>query len=146
MPKNTEVRGHGLANEGAPFDMNADRISSGLFGGTSGTGRAKCACGQLSDVYQSAYQRRAWHRQHKADVAAGTYQPFVPAPDPAPEAQPDSVELDQVWKRNLNGTEVRVTRIDSVAGSNDIYWRAVSGNAKGAIFEPTFRMKYTFVR
>ena len=64
------VTGHGLAHEGAPHDDNGNRIGTrspwGI--GTGGPGRARCACGALSDVLPSAPQRKAWHRHHKTEV------------------------------------------------------------------------------
>lgn len=63
------VTGHGLLNEGAPHDENGNRIwSHGFIGGTSGQGRAKCSCGEMSDVLPSGQKRKAWHREHKASI------------------------------------------------------------------------------
>ena len=73
MPKkNTQVRGHSLWYEGAPFS------EKGVLGGrtylgsisTAGVGHAKCECGALSTQLQSGRDRRAWHSMHKAEVVA----------------------------------------------------------------------------
>ena len=56
----TEVRGHGLAAEGLPFDSDCRRVRSGR------TGHAKCACGELSPELPNTNQRQEWHREHKA--------------------------------------------------------------------------------
>ena len=58
----TQIPGHGLAGEGAAHDDQGRRIN----GHTGGTGRAKCSCGEMSDVLPSGYKRKAWHREHKA--------------------------------------------------------------------------------
>lgn len=62
------LQSHGLRFEGAPHDEAGNRITRG-FGppGIGGSGRAKCGCGTLSPVLPSAYQRKQWHRAHKAD-------------------------------------------------------------------------------
>lgn len=66
----TALRGHGLQAEGAPHDEDGDRIhgSGSRFLGSSGEGRAKCACGELSEVLASAAERRRWHNAHKDEV------------------------------------------------------------------------------
>lgn len=62
---------HGLWFEGAPHDAYGHRIvSNGGWAGTGGPGRAACRCGALSPVLPSANQRKAWHREHKAQAAA----------------------------------------------------------------------------
>lgn len=58
------VRGHGLMYEGAPHDASGRKIIK-HYGGVSGTGRAKCACGALSPSLPSAYKRKEWHRDHR---------------------------------------------------------------------------------
>lgn len=63
--------GHALAYEGAPHDEQGQRIVTYTrHPGVGGPGRAKCACGELSDVLVSAYQRKAWYREHKAEAQA----------------------------------------------------------------------------
>lgn len=58
---------HTLVAEGAPHNDFGVRIHKGYgYPGVGGPGRAKCSCGQLSEVLPSAYQRKAWHRAHKA--------------------------------------------------------------------------------
>jgi hypothetical protein len=66
MTANVVVPGHGLAFEGAPFDHEGNRISI-----RRGSGRGKCSCGLLSENLTSANARKAWHRQHKANLLAG---------------------------------------------------------------------------
>jgi hypothetical protein len=62
------VTGHALRFEGAPHDDEGNRIHRGRFPyGVGGEGRAKCACGQMSDVLPSAYQRKEWYREHRAE-------------------------------------------------------------------------------
>lgn len=65
------LSGHTLRYEGAPFSADGTLIYDGMHVGTSGEGRAKCSCGALSPVLSSGAQRKAWHRQHKAAIAAG---------------------------------------------------------------------------
>jgi hypothetical protein len=65
----TRIAGHALRHEGAPFDRDGHLIYSGGFISSSGVGRARCECGTMSEVLQSANQRKAWHRQHKAEVS-----------------------------------------------------------------------------
>lgn len=40
----------------------------GAYGGVAGEGRASCSCGAMSRILPSAYQRKKWHRAHKAEV------------------------------------------------------------------------------
>lgn len=56
---------HTLRFEGAPHDDRGARTNG--FG-ASGTGRAACACGELSDVLSTAAARKAWHRTHKEEM------------------------------------------------------------------------------
>lgn len=60
------ISGHGLQREGAPHDARGHLISS--RGGVSGKGRAKCKCGELSEVLESGNERKHWHRVHKEEV------------------------------------------------------------------------------
>jgi hypothetical protein len=64
MTTTARVTGHTLRFEGAAYDDHGRRITGGT---TAGTGRGRCSCGTLSEVLDSANQRRAWHRQHKAE-------------------------------------------------------------------------------
>jgi hypothetical protein len=67
----TRVVGHALRHEGAPFDRDGKLIHGGGFIHTSGVGRARCECGAMSEMLQSANQRKAWHRDvHKPAVAS----------------------------------------------------------------------------
>lgn len=59
------VSGHALWYEGAPHDDNGRRIG---WQGTHGEGRGVCTCGARSEVLPSGYQRKRWHREHKAAV------------------------------------------------------------------------------
>lgn len=63
----TQMPGHGLIAEGAPHDDNGKRNN---LGGVAGWGRGLCSCGDMSEHLHSARQRRAWHNQHKAEIAA----------------------------------------------------------------------------
>lgn len=69
MSTNTRVQGHTLVWEGAPHDADGRRIRRGNWGdGKSGTGRAKCSCGALSDELPSKGARQRWHREHKESL------------------------------------------------------------------------------
>ncbi len=57
---------HGLWFEGAPHDDKGHRIG---WQGTSGVGRAVCRCGEMSPILPSGNARKAWHREHKRQVA-----------------------------------------------------------------------------
>lgn len=64
------VKGHTLCYEGAPHNEHGDvDIAWGGYISRGGEGRAKCSCGQLSEVLPSAKQRQQWHREHKAEVS-----------------------------------------------------------------------------
>ncbi|GGM52333.1 hypothetical protein ACFFX1_55625 [Dactylosporangium sucinum] len=67
----TRVAGHALWYEGAAHDDDGHLIESAGRIVRSGPGRGKCECGALSWVLPSATARKAWHRQHKTEVAAG---------------------------------------------------------------------------
>lgn len=67
---NPPITGHGLVGEGRAHDENG-RDLSGMWSSTSGTGRAKCRCGALSEVLDSSPKRKAWHREHKAQLRSG---------------------------------------------------------------------------
>jgi hypothetical protein len=64
------VEGHTLIAEGAPHDDDGEYIRGYGMIRTSGPGRAKCSCGELSDVLPSVGPRRKWHVEHKEAVAA----------------------------------------------------------------------------
>lgn len=69
MVTTRRVHLHALLNEGAAFDDDGERKTFDRFVlGTAGEGRAKCSCGEMSDVLSSSTKRKAWHRQHKTDV------------------------------------------------------------------------------
>jgi len=63
----TRLAGHELHYEGAPHDWKGRPINS-VWGGTAGTGRAKCTCGELSPELTSGTKRKAWHREHKYEI------------------------------------------------------------------------------
>lgn len=67
------VAGHTLRNEGAPFVVDETqrvvRVHNS-WGGIGGFGRGLCSCGAMSDLLDSAHQRKKWHRAHKGEVAA----------------------------------------------------------------------------
>lgn len=64
------VPGHTLRFEGAPHVVTetgqVERVWNS-WGGIGGYGRGLCSCGEMSDLLDSAHQRKAWHRKHKAD-------------------------------------------------------------------------------
>jgi hypothetical protein len=59
----TELLGHGLQNEGDSFHPDGTRTFH-----IAGRGHGLCSCGILSPELTSNYQRKAWHRQHKAAI------------------------------------------------------------------------------
>jgi hypothetical protein len=65
------VAGHTLRAEGAPHVVTETgataRVWNG-YGGIGGYGRGLCSCGAMSGLLDSAHQRKAWHRRHKAIV------------------------------------------------------------------------------
>lgn len=67
------VTGHTLRNGGAPHVVSETgqtvRVWNG-YGGVGGYGRGLCSCGALSDLLDSAHQRKKWHREHKAEALA----------------------------------------------------------------------------
>lgn len=67
---NQVVPGHSLVREGAPHRDDGRPNNEAYSHGTGGTGCGKCTCGALSPVLNSGTKRKAWHRQHKADVRA----------------------------------------------------------------------------
>lgn len=65
----TRLAGHGLCREGAAYDEHGRLLGGWVF--RSGPGRAKCECGELSEVLPSGAARRTWHREtHKVEVAS----------------------------------------------------------------------------
>lgn len=61
--------GHTLVAEGAAHTQEGRRAIRNSWNTTSGVGRGLCSCGDTSEVLQTAAARKAWHRQHKHDVA-----------------------------------------------------------------------------
>lgn len=70
------VPGHALKDAGAAYGrlhckeivclaMGPRRIAQG------GGGHAICECGERSPHLESNRERRSWHREHKAEAAAG---------------------------------------------------------------------------
>lgn len=77
--KRTETARHGLRNEGAAYTSktctegpcktsDGQRIAN-PWGGVSGAGHGRCACGAESPHVRSGADRRRWHAQHKAEIA-----------------------------------------------------------------------------
>ena len=71
MSKNSRVAGHELQAEGAAYQKSAFhrypyRVRTI---GTGGLGFGLCSCGARSGVLNSGNLRKAWHRNHKAEVA-----------------------------------------------------------------------------
>ena len=87
--KNTRLSGHMLIREGAPFNLSRKYIGVGWS--SSGRGRGLCTCHELSDELNTANERKAWHRTHKAEIraaraaaqAAAQAKDAVEAPAPA---------------------------------------------------------------
>lgn len=82
---------HSLKYAGAPYDDQAQLISKN----TSGTGRALCSCGIISEPLPSGSARRAWFKDHKAKYDV------PPAPVSAPVTRsvdfPDAVLAKHFW-------------------------------------------------
>jgi len=71
MNRSTEVKGHGLQHEGAPFKRVLGKwVRVNLRGGVGGEGRGMCSCGAYSPKLNSGAARKRWHRDHKSAVAA----------------------------------------------------------------------------
>lgn len=72
----TRVSGHELRYEGAAFepglDLDLDRRYPFRvhWNSVRGRGFGLCSCGAQSPVVDSGYARKAWHRAHKAEMAA----------------------------------------------------------------------------
>jgi hypothetical protein len=64
----TRLTGHRFEREGSAHDDNGDLLA-GAWVRTSGPGRGRCECGALSESLPSGNARKAWHRDHKAQVA-----------------------------------------------------------------------------
>ena len=65
MSRQLLVEGHTLAYEGAAHDEHGRLITSGGWVKTTGPGRGKCACGELSKELPSKSARQRWHFDHK---------------------------------------------------------------------------------
>jgi hypothetical protein len=59
------LAGHGLKYEG--------RVGMGgrLLPNPNGYGRGGCSCGMDSPLLKNTSRRKAWHRDHKADIRSG---------------------------------------------------------------------------
>lgn len=67
------LAGHALIGNGTPFTSRGTRVNRDRYWlGAGGPGRAKCTCGELSDVQDGLQDRRDWHRQHKDRVREST--------------------------------------------------------------------------
>ena len=62
------MTGHGLVGEGAAHNDDGTRRK---WNTTGGAGRAKCACGWLSEPAESGAERKRMHRSHKEFIRAG---------------------------------------------------------------------------
>lgn len=62
--KSTRLPGHELWDRGSAIEGGNSYYEPRL-----GTG--KCSCGKRSPQLTSKAQRKAWHRDHKADLIAG---------------------------------------------------------------------------
>jgi hypothetical protein len=62
-PYKGRLAGHSLFGEGGPDTLEGEPLLLKYY-----SGRGKCSCGAVSEILPSTTQRRAWHRQHKADV------------------------------------------------------------------------------
>lgn len=73
MSKALLVPGHTLAYEGAAHNEHG-HVIVGYTGyiHRGGKGRGKCSCGEMSEVLDSGKQRQQWHRDHKAQIRAGS--------------------------------------------------------------------------
>ena len=67
MSTSRRVEGHKLMGEGAAYD-GYRTLMQPFSRSTAGRGRAWCECGELSDVYETAADRKRWHREHKAAI------------------------------------------------------------------------------
>lgn len=63
----SRLAGHEPWWEGAPHTAKGQLIHRGRIT-TGGTGHGKCSCGAFSPELPSGTQRRAWHREHKAEI------------------------------------------------------------------------------
>jgi hypothetical protein len=66
------LAGHSLINEGAAFKDDPTLRSKSrrvIWNTTSGVGFGLCSCGARSPILDSANMRKAWHRNHKDNVA-----------------------------------------------------------------------------
>lgn len=59
--------GHGLQAEGSAYTADGARV---MYNTVAGTGHGRCACGETSPEAKSGNARKAWHRQHKAEILA----------------------------------------------------------------------------
>lgn len=68
----TLVRGHGLLKEGHGYVQRGCEVPACVSGNAKNwnEGHASCACGAYSPHLFSTYARKAWHRQHKAEIRA----------------------------------------------------------------------------
>jgi hypothetical protein len=67
----SRVAGHSLEREGAAYVVDdRGRVVRQAMNTVGGYGRALCSCGQMSDMLGSGAARKAWHREHKAEVSS----------------------------------------------------------------------------
>lgn len=85
---------HALRYNGAPYDADA-QLRHDDTRITSGTGRALCACGAISEVLPNGAARRVWFKAHRDSEAVQQAEMMellqAPEPDPAPEPAPPAI-------------------------------------------------------
>ena len=108
MTENTRTRSHQLIGAGAAHDEDGDRLFSNT---TSGTGRALCSCGWLSDPVEFGRQRKTLHKAHaeqqkapEAPVLDEVFNPMESFSDLAPGADDDLLTiLDEDAPADVDG-------------------------------------------
>lgn len=94
---------HTLKADGAPHAANGDLVNSNKS--TAGKGRARCSCGQLSEILDSRAARKMWFNGHKANPVveettddAAAPEPevddIIGTPPPAKKVRKGSVDID----------------------------------------------------
>lgn len=80
---------HALRYNGAPYDADA-QLRHDDTRVTSGTGRALCACGAISEVLPNGAARRVWFKAHRDTEAVqqAELMELLQDPEPTPEPEP----------------------------------------------------------
>lgn len=55
------------------------------------------------------------------------------------------LKIGQIWRRKRDGKLVWISAMRAYGSEHDVYWRAVEGRNKGAIWGTAFREKYELV-